>query len=305
MTVLVTGGAGYIGSALVPVLAERGHDVRLLDDFSLSSPRNLMGAPAVEFVRGDIRDGETVAAAMADIDAVIHLAAITGAAQSHDMAERVHEVNARGTATVLDAAAAAGVDRVVVASSCNVYGETHADALTETDEPAPRNPYAESKLAGEAACRDAAIDCVSLRLATNFGWSPGIRFNLVVNDFVFRALADEPLTVYGDGTNWRPFIHVSDSARALVAALDWAPGVYNVGHDNYRIEAVAAAVEAVVDRPVEVTYLQDRDPGPSYHADFSAARAQGLDTRVDLEAGIADLAERFNRLDAYRHRPTP
>ena len=300
MTVLVTGGAGYVGSALVHVLAERGDDIRLLDDFSLSSPRNLMGAPAVGFVRGDIRDAETVASAMADVDAVIHLAAITGAAQSHDMAERVRDVNARGTDTVLDAAEAAGIDRVVFASSCNVYGETHADQLTETDDPAPRNPYAESKLDGEAACAASPIDCVALRLATNFGWSPGIRFNLVVNDFVFRALVGEPLTVYGDGTNWRPFMHVRDTARTLVRALDWEPGLYNVAHDNYRIDDIAEAVATAVDRPVETDYLTTRDPGPSYHVDCTRARDQGFVTDHGLEAGIRDLVDRFGDVGAPR-----
>ena len=300
MTVLVTGGAGYIGSALVRVLHERGADIRLLDDFSLSSPRNLMDAPNLEFVRGDIRDADTVAAALDGVETVIHLAAITGAEQSHDMRERVHDVNTRGTETVLDAAETADVDRFVFASSCNVYGETYADDLTEADEPAPRNPYAESKLAGEATCAEAELDGVSLRLGTNFGWSPGIRFNLVVNDFVFRALADEPLTVYGDGTNWRPFMHVQDTARTLVDAITWDPGVYNVAHDNYQIETIAEAVESVVDRPVETDYLRDRDPGPSYHVDCSRAREQGFETEYSLEAGIRDLVDRFGRFGEPR-----
>ena len=298
MTVLVTGGAGYIGSALVHVLADRGHVIRVLDDFRASSPRNLVDAPPVDFVRGDIGDPTTVEAAMDGAERVIHLAAITGAAQSHGRRESVAAVNVAGTETVLEAAEAAGVDRVVFASSCNVYGETNAEHLVETDEPAPRNPYAESKLAGERRCRDATVDCVALRLATNFGWSPGIRFNLVVNGFVFRALAGEPLTVYGDGTNWRPFIHVRDAARALVDAVDWTPGTYNVGHENVRIDAIAAAVDRAVDRAVEIDYLRDRDPGPSYHVDFANASAQGLETEIALDAGIDELVARFGRFAA-------
>ena len=296
MSTLVTGGAGYVGSALLPVLAERGHELRVLDDFSHSTPRNLMGAPPFEFVRGDVRDPEAVARAVDGVDAVIHLAAITGAADSHDIAEEVRDVNEGGTRTVAEAAAAAGVSRLVFASSCNVYGETHAEHLTEADEPAPGNAI--SKLAGERACERAGegsdLETVALRLATNFGASPGVRFNLVVNAFVFRALHGEPLTVYGDGSNWRPFVHVRDTARALADAIAWDPGVYNVGHDNYRIEDVAAAVEDAVDRPVSVSYLAERDPGPSYHVDVSAARGQGLSTERSLAAGVRDLASRFS-----------
>lgn len=295
MTVLVTGGAGYVGSALVGVLADRGYEIRLLDNFALSSPRNLMGAPSLEFVRGDIRDPETVEAAMTGVETVIHLAAVTGAEQSHDMRDRVFDVNTNGTEVVVNAAEAAGVDSLVFASSCNVYGDTHADYLTEDDDPAPRNPYAESKLAGETACRTADLDTVSLRLATNFGWSPGIRFNLVVNGFVFRALTGEPLTVYGDGTNWRPFMHVQDTARTLVDAVDWTPGVYNVAHDNYRIDTIAETVETVLDRPVTTDYLEDRDPGPSYHVDCSRADREGFTTEYTLETGVRDLVDRFGR----------
>jgi UDP-glucose 4-epimerase len=269
--------------------------VRVLDDFRLSSPRNLAAVDldAVEFVRGDVRDGNVVADAVRGVDAVVHLAAITGAGSSHQQAEEVRSVNADGTETVVDAAEDAGVDRVVLASSCNVYGDTYAEHLTETDDPAPANPYAESKLTAERVCEESPLDSVALRLATNFGHAPGVRFNLVVNTFVFRALVGEPLTVYGDGSNWRPYLHVHDTARAFTAALDWDPGVYNVGWDNVRIEDVAATVADTLDRDVETDYLRERDPGPSYHADFGRMAATGFSPERSLEAGVADLAATF------------
>ena len=252
-----------------------------------------MDSSAYEFVRGDVREEDDVARAVDGVDAIIHLAGITGAEQSHEMAERVRSVNAGGTRTVVDAAEAAGVDRIVFASSCNVYGETYEEELTETSETAPGNPYAESKLAGEEIVEGSPLDAVSLRMATNFGYSPGVRFNLVVNSFVFRALTGEPLTVYGDGSNWRPYLHVRDSARAFRAALDWDPGTYNVGHGNYRIQEVADAVAEVVGREVDITYLEERDPGPSYHARFARMRDQGFEPEHSLEDGIRDLAEHF------------
>lgn len=295
--VLVTGGAGYVGSALVPHLLARGHGVCVLDDFTGSDPGNLLGASAddYEFVRGDVRDRAAVDRAVDGVDAVVHLAAITGAATSHERREEVFDVNLGGTETLLSAAADAGVDRIVLASSCNVYGETYAEELDERADPAPGNPYAESKLAAEEACADAPLDAVALRLATNFGWSPGVRFNLVVNAFVFRALAGEPLTVYGDGTNWRPFVHVADAARAFAAALDWDvdPGVYNVGADNYRLDEIAATVAEAVGRPVETDYLRERDPGPSYHVRFDRMADQGFEPTQTLTSGVRDLVARF------------
>ena len=275
------------------MLREEGHAVTLLDDFSLSSPRNLVDAPAVEFVRGDVRDEQPVREAMEGVDAVIHLAAVTGAAKTHDIPERTFDSNLGGTETVLAAAEDGGVERVVLASSCNVYGETYETDLTESSPTDPGNPYAESKLAAEEACFDAGVETVALRLATNYGWSPGVRFNLVVNAFVFRAVMDEPLTVYGDGLNWRPFLHVQDTARAFSAALDWPAGVYNVGEGNYRIEEVAATVADVVGKPVETDYLEDEDPGPSYSVTFDRVANRDFVPEYGLRDGIRDLRSRF------------
>ncbi len=276
--------------------------MRVLDDFSLSSPRNLtaISSEDYEFVRGDVRDDAVVERAVEGVDAVIHLAAITGAATSHEIPEKVHDVNVGGTETVVDAAVDAGGDRIVLASSCNVYGGAYERDIVESDAFSPPNPYAESKVAAEEYCRESALDDIAIRLATNFGWSPGARFNLVVNTFTFRALAGEPLTVYGDGRNWRPFVHVLDTVRAYADALEWDAGAYNVGLDNFRVEDVAAAVESTVGESVDVTYLREEDPGPSYHVDFSKSRAQGFVPKHTLEDGIEDLAARFTGADRRR-----
>ena len=270
----------------------------MLDDFSLSSPRNFIGGTDFELIRGDVRDRRTVESAVEGVDSVIHLAGITGAAGSHEMRERTFDVNRNGTETVIAAAEDAGVGRLVLASSCNVYGGTYRTDLDEDATPRPQNPYAESKLAAERACEASSIETVALRLATNYGWSPGIRFNLVVNSFVFRALVGEPLTVYGDGSNWRPFVHVQDSARAFAEALNWDSGLYNVGAENCQIEEIAEMVVSIADRPdVEADYLRERDPGPSYHADFDKVRAQGFRPEFSLADGIRDLAVRFMERD--------
>jgi UDP-glucose 4-epimerase len=114
-----------------------------------------------------------------------------------------------------------------------------------------------------------------------------------VNTFTFRAAMAEPLTVYGDGENWRPFVHVHDSARAYREALEWPAGVYNVGHENYRIEEIAEAVAEVVGRDVPITYLGDEDPGPSYHVSFDKLSTVPYEPRKSLRAGVESLANRF------------
>lgn len=290
--VLVTGGAGYIGSALISQLNRERFSVRVLDDFSLSSPRNLVGGMDYDFVRGDVRDAGVVREALEGVSYVVHLAAVTGADRTHEMRERTMDVNYGGTRTVLEEAMELGVEKLVLASSCNVYGAASRDHLTESSEVRPLNPYAESKLEAEEACMSSPVDSVVLRLSTNYGWSPGVRFNLVVNSFVFRSVVGEALTVYGDGENWRPFMHVRDSARAFVEALAWEEGIYNVGGENYRIKQIASLVNDVVGN-VEVKYLGDEDPGPSYHVDFDKARNQEYSLNHSLRAGIHDLAGRF------------
>jgi len=314
MDVLVTGGCGYIGSALVPRLREADavDRVVVLDSLSSGSPRALLGTldpidadpatPGVDFRRGDVREYGDVESAMRGVDRVIHLAAITGASSTHDRREETVAVNRDGTENVLTAAGKFGVESVVFASSCNVYGRATSTDIDETTEPDPINPYAETKAEAESlvasACEEYGMDGTSLRMSTNYGYARGVRFNLVVNHFVVRALTGHPLTVYGDGSNWRPFVHVSDAARAYAHATlypeAWSAPVYNVGSDagNFRIADVAEVVREEVG-PVDVTYLEDKHPGPSYHVDFDRLAETGFETEWTLREGVRDLADRF------------
>ena len=305
MDILVTGGCGYIGSALVPLLVadDRVHRTVVLDDLSSGSPRNLMGSVEdIEFRQGDVREYGDVESAVRDVDTVVHLAAITGADSTHDRREATYATNLEGTRNVLTAAGKVGVERVVLASSCNIYGRATSTDIDETTEPAPINPYAETKHESEKLLAEHAdehgMSGTALRLSTVYGDAPGIRFNLVVNQFVFRALTGRPLTVYGDGSNWRPFIHVRDAARAYRAAAlepdDWSKAVYNVGanDENYRIRDVATLISEATDA-VDVTYLEDEHPGPSYHVNFDRVGETGFDTEYSLREGIDDLARRF------------
>ncbi|WP_440764029.1 NAD-dependent epimerase/dehydratase family protein [Natronorubrum sp. DTA7] len=307
MRVLVTGGCGYIGSALVPLLCddERVDEVVVLDSLESGSPANLRRSigDGLEFRRGDVREYGDVESAMRGVDSVVHLAAITGAASTHDRRDETFAVNRGGTENVLTAAGKLGVDSVVFASSCNNYGRAASTNIDETTEQDPLNPYAESKVASERLLTDAiddyGIDGTALRMSTNYGWSPGVRFNLVVNHFVFRGLTDRPLTVYGDGSNWRPFIHVEDAARAYAhAALEpesWPQLVYNVGSndENYRIAEIAETVRDELDRDLDITYLEDEHPGPSYHVNFDRLNETGFEPEWTVRRGVRQLADRL------------
>jgi len=303
MRVLVTGGCGYIGSSLVPHLLDepRVTEVVVFDSLAAGSPTNLAGSvtDALTFRRGDVREYGDIESVVRGSDVVIHLAAITGAASTHDRKDETFAVNRDGTENVLTAAGKFGVDNVIVASSCNNYGRAASTDIDEETPQNPLNPYAESKVASEKLLADAITDHgfagTALRMSTNYGWSPGIRFNLVVNHFVFRGLTGRPLTVYGDGSNWRPFIHVRDAARAYVhAALNpglWPQQVYNVGSNdaNYRIEDIAEIVREELDYDLDITYLEDQHPGPSYHVNFDRIDETGFELEWTLREGIGDM----------------
>jgi len=313
MDVLVTGGCGYIGSRLIPRLqaADEVDRVVVMDSLTSGSPRALYGSfgESLDFRRGDVREYGDVESATRGVDRVVHLAAITGAASTHDRREETVAVNYEGTENVLTAAGKLGVEHVVFASSCNVYGRATSTDIDETVEPDPINPYAETKHDSESLLREYCaaydMDGTALRMATNYGDAPGVRFNLVVNHFVFRAVSGRPLTVYGDGSNWRPFIHVDDAASAYAHALRhpdaWPDLVYNVGSNdaNYRIEEVAEVVREEVG-PVDVTYLEDEHPGPSYHVNFDRLAETGFEPEWTLREGVRDLAERFTGTDGSR-----
>jgi len=310
MDVVITGGCGYIGSALLPILRDTAEvsSVTVLDNLSMASPRNLMGSglgtdDEIHFQRGDVTEYGDVESAVRGADCVIHLAAITGAASTHDRREKTFEVNYDGTENVLRAAGKFDVDNVVFASSCNLYGRAATEDIDETTEPAPLNPYAESKHEAEQLLaetkREHEFDAVALRMSTNYGYSPGVRFNLVVNKFVFRALTQRPLTIYGDGSNWRPFIHVQDAARAYAHAAcnpdRWDDLVYNVGHSagNKQISEIAETIREELDQALDITYLEDKHPGPSYHVNFDRLQSTGYEPEHSLREGVRELAAQF------------
>ena len=262
--ILITGGNGYIGMALADLLLKSGERIRIMDNFSGSDPLNLLYLnnntslnSKIDFFWGDVRKEDDVKDAFNDIEVVIHLAAKlpTTPGLLDDVRQDVDDVNYMGTINVLEEARKRDVE-VIFASTCNIYGT--GQNLAENDDVNPLNPYSKSKLKAERACLEYSqtygLDVKILRFASNYGYSPSVRFNLVVNYFVLRAVLGYPLTVFGDGSNWRPFIHVKDSARAIAFLMKKGERgeIYNVGGENYRIRDVAKITKDSVNPKVRI-----------------------------------------------------
>lgn len=231
--ILVTGGAGFIGSHVVDALLDRGASVRVLDDFSSGRPENLDGVEArahaagglVQIMQGDVRDEDKVRDAVQDCLAVVHLAAIPSVARSVEDPVGCNSVTHGGTVNALRRAVEADVSRFVLASSCAVYGDAKRLPIAETTPAHPLSPYASAKLAAEEVCAAAAdqeqISAVCLRFFNVYGprQDPSSEYSGVISRFMTAAAAGEPVIVYGDGLQTRDFVYVKDVVDAILAAL--------------------------------------------------------------------------------------
>jgi nucleoside-diphosphate-sugar epimerase len=254
MRVLVTGHNGYIGTVLVPMLWERGHEVVGLDTNYFESCLFTGALPEVETIEKDIRDVE--AADVAGFDAVIHLAGLSNDPLGDYKPNLTEDINETAAVKLARLAKAAGVQRFLFASSCSNYGAGGADFLDENAAFNPVTPYGVSKVKVEVALEqlaDADFSPTYLRASTAYGLSPLIRFDLVINNLTAWALTTGLVYLKSDGTPWRPVVHVADIALAYVAALH-APReaihneAFNVGTttENYQIRELAEIVRDIV-----------------------------------------------------------
>ena len=293
MKYLVTGGAGFIGSHLVRRLSARG-PVTVLDDLSSGKKENLTGLGCA-FFPGSILDPAPLAEACAGATHVFHLAALVSVPESVSHPTRCHEINVEGTRRVLAAAAQAGVHRVVLASSCAVYGDDPTMPKTETSPVAPASPYADSKLAGERLCAEAKIPAVALRFFNVYGprQDPRGPYAAAVPKFLESARAGSPLTIFGDGHQTRDFVYVDDVTAALEhAALSPSlSGVYNVasGH-SVSVLRLAELILALTGLRSEIRHAPAR-PGDILHssASIEKIRATGWKPSFDLAAGLQNI----------------
>ncbi|MDR9752921.1 NAD-dependent epimerase/dehydratase family protein [Pseudomonas sp. SZMC_28357] len=277
--ILITGGAGFIGSHLTDALLAKGHSVRVLDDLSTGKRTNLpLDNPQVELMVGDVADAALVQRAMAGCSAVAHLAAVASVQASVDDPVRTHQSNFIGTLNVCEAMRVSGVKRVLFASSAAVYGNNGEGKSIDEDTPkAPLTPYAADKLASEHYLdfyrRQHGLEPVVFRFFNIFGprQDPSSPYSGVISIFSERAQKGLPITVFGDGEQTRDFVYVEDLVKLLVQGLDKPQveeGPVNVGWNQAtNLKQMLTALEAVIGQLPEVSY------GPARSGDIRHSRA--------------------------------
>lgn len=299
--VLVVGGAGYLGSALVPMLLSRGYRVRVLDSllFGKESLKAVDHHPDFELVCGDVREIEPVVQSMRGCDAVIDLAAIVGDPACEENPRLASEINRAATRMLIDVGRGYGIHRFLFASTCSVYGASEF-LMDEHAQVAPISLYARTKLDSEALLLDARcadFHPTILRLSTLFGLSPRPRFDLVVNLLTVRAVRLGKITIY-NGEQWRPFMHVHDAARAFVDCLeccnlDVVSGqIFNAGAFdlNYRLAQIAELISGIIPT-VEVEHIENQDRR-NYRVSFDKIHSRlGFTCQRGLEQGVREIAD--------------
>lgn len=304
MRILVTGGAGFIGSHITQKLVELGHEVIVLDDLSTGREENIAHLSSeITFVKGSITDTALLQEVMQGVQVVFHEAALGSVPRSVEDPRTTHEVNITGTFNVLMAARDAGVKRVVYAASSSAYGDTPSLPKVETMLPNPLSPYAVSKLVGEYYCqvftRVYGLETVSLRYFNVFGprQNPHSQYAAVIPKFITAALKGEPLTVFGDGEQSRDFTYIDNVVQANLLAMDspHAVGkVYNVAcGGRYTLNELIRQLEAIFGRKLEVQYLPPR-AGDVKHSEASIGEAErdlGYRVLVSFEEGLRKTAK--------------
>jgi len=307
---LVTGAAGFIGSHLVDGLLDRGYRVTGLDNFTTGSTENLENARENDqftLIEGDVRDKEIVDAAMADVDAVFHLAAYTSVPGSFERPEYVSAVNCTGTATVLSAAVKLDVESVVLASSAAVYGSDVPVPVDESTAPNPESPYASSKLyteqLGQQFVSEFGIDIISLRFFNVYGprQNPEGEYAAVVPKFIELMNRGKQPMIFGDGKQTRDFIFIEDVVRANVAAAENdGSGVFNVGRgESESLMKLIERLNNVLGTEHKPVY-DDPRPGDIRHSEADMAKMIdrfGFRSRTEFDEGLSETANHFQKND--------
>ena len=299
MNILVTGGAGYLGSVLVPKLLVRGHKVRVLDIGYFGVEHLRAMRPTVDLVRDDIRqvvaERVLIDRLLNDIDVVVHLAAISNDPSAELHPKLTEEVNFEATRALATACKERGI-RFIYSSSCSVYGE----ANDEQDETGPTNPltaYARSKVDSDnflLSIADRQWRPAILRNGTLYGFSPRMRFDLVINIFSYTATLYNELRVFGNGLQWRPFVHVADCARAFIHFVETPTHrhlVCNIAHENLRVIDLIDVFKAINPNCMERFIELENPDNRNYHVSTARMRDEGIQPRVTVQAGAEEIVE--------------
>lgn len=306
--VLITGGAGFIGSHLAALLLSEGRSVRILDNFSTGDYSNIRLLPErCDIVEGDIRDLEICRKACQDVDSVFHLAAIASVAGSISDPQKNHDVNINGTLNMLLAARDSRARRFVFSSSAAVYGNSETVPTQESQPLYPQSPYATSKACGEFYCRNFyelyGLETVMLRYFNVFGPRQNMKsgYSAVIPSFINAIVANEKPMIYGDGTQTRDFVYVENIARAnmLASEADHASGeVFNIGSGQaISLLDLLSCLEQITERRSMAEFYTGR-PGEVRHSRADISKAVGIlgyGSTVSLSCGLQNTLESMQR----------
>jgi nucleoside-diphosphate-sugar epimerase len=302
-TVLVTGGAGYVGAVLVPKLLQQGYRVKVLDLFIFGGHvlDAVKGHPELEMIKGDIRDRPLLERSVTGCDAVIHLACISNDPSFDLDPDLGKSINYDAFLDLVEVAKDNGVRRFVYASSSSVYGVKKEDNVTEELPLEPLTDYSKYK----AICEEVLLKhqapgftTLILRPATVCGYSPRLRLDLTVNILTNHAINNGKITVFG-GEQKRPNIHIEDMTDLYLKSLIWTDGeiggkIFNVGCENHRVMEIAEIVRGVVGTEVEIQ-VTSTDDLRSYHiSSDKIGRELGFVPQYSIEQAVGDLTAAFS-----------
>ena len=330
-SILITGGAGYVGSVLVRKLVSLGYDVKVIDSlvFGNDGISSLINEKKIEFFNLDIRETEKISSIIQNIDCVIHLAAIVGEPLCKKIPDAAKQINEFATKNLVNICKNKKVKRFIFASTCSNYGSSQ-NVVNESSPVMPLSLYSECKVNSEKFILDQNNDifetCV-LRFATAHGLSPRMRFDLLVQEFMRDAIVDKKISIFG-ADFWRPLVHVEDMADACISAIDASSQlisgqIYNVGNDkeNYtKIKLAEIIKEFITD--IEIEIIKSKKDPRNYKVSFEkienslnfepkyTVRDSVIEILNDIQSGKIDprdsefsnmsrLTEKINALDYY------
>jgi nucleoside-diphosphate-sugar epimerase len=297
LKVLITGGAGYVGSILSRKLLAKGYEVRIIDAlwYGKNSIDECINNEKFEVVQDDIRNLTATVKAMKDVDAVVHLASIVGMPASSIEPRTSEEINYLATKNIAELCELHGIENYIFASTCSVYGAQPNKKIDERSTLSPLDFYAEQKYKSERAIGWLNRAPTILRFGTLFGLSPRMRFDLVINLFIAKALRDKKITIFG-GNQYRPFLHVSDAAESIVFSLENnLTGTYNIVQENLKIKEAAARISKLVDCEVEVSLdqIDERD----YNVSADKISKIGFTPSKNIEDAFLEIKEAIKKGD--------
>jgi nucleoside-diphosphate-sugar epimerase len=302
MKAFVTGGTGYIGRVLVPMLVKEGYDVTVLDRMFLNydDVEKDYSDLNVRLIKGDIRDFDPNL--LKNMDAVVDLAALSNDPSGDLDPVKTWDINYIGRVRVARMAKKLGVKRYIVASSCSVYG-FRDDIADENSKPNPLTTYAQANIAVEGdnvRLSDNEFSSTALRFATAFGYSKRMRFDIAVNAMTLNALKTNKIRLMRDGEQFRPFVHVIDISRSIINILSQTSDVvggriFNIGSDslNVKLKDLAEVIRQEVDPSSQIEWYGDPDIR-SYKVSFNrASRELKFKTVMDIKKGVEEILEKL------------